>query len=153
MSTALKGKVALVTGSTSGIGLGIALAFAEQGARVMLNGFGDVDAALTAVRQHDPGARHHGADMAKPADIEDMVKSCEREFGRVDVLVNNAGIQHVAPVHELSTPSAAARASTCFCTSGVSTQPGHTALTVTPVVAFSSAATFVSPTTPCLAAT
>ncbi len=100
MSTAVKGRVALVTGSTSGIGLGIALALAEQGARVMLNGFGDVDGALAAVRKHDAGARHHAADMSKPAEIEDMVRSCEREFGRLDVLVNNAGIQHVAPVHE-----------------------------------------------------
>jgi 3-hydroxybutyrate dehydrogenase len=100
MSTPVKGKVALVTGSTSGIGLGIALALAEQGAKVMLNGFGDVDGALSAVRRHDPGARHHGADMGKPAEIEDMVRSCEREFGRLDILVNNAGIQHVAPVHE-----------------------------------------------------
>jgi len=100
MSTAVKGKVALVTGSTSGIGLGIALALAEEGAKVMLNGFGDVEGALAAVRKHDPSARHHGADMSKPAEIEDMVKSCQREFGGLDILVNNAGIQHVAPVHE-----------------------------------------------------
>ncbi|MBL8315442.1 MAG: 3-hydroxybutyrate dehydrogenase [Rubrivivax sp.] len=100
MSTAVKGKVALVTGSTSGIGLGIALALAEQGAKVMLNGFGDVEGALAAVHKHDAGARHHGADMSKLGEIEDMVKSCEREFGGVDILVNNAGIQHVAPVHE-----------------------------------------------------
>ena len=100
MSTTVKGKVALVTGSTSGIGLGVALAMAEQGAKVMLNGFGDVEGALAAVRKHDPSARHHGADMSKPGEIEDMIKSCELEFGRVDILVNNAGIQHVAPVHE-----------------------------------------------------
>ena len=100
MSTGVQGKVALVTGSTSGIGLGIAVAMAEAGARVMLNGFGDVEGALAAVRKHDAGARHHGADMSKPAEIEDMVRTCEREFGRVDILVNNAGIQHVAPVHE-----------------------------------------------------
>jgi len=100
MTKGIQGKVALVTGSTSGIGLGIALALAEQGAKVMLNGFGDVEGALAAVRQHDPGARHHGADMSKPGEIEDMVKACEREFGRLDILVNNAGIQHVAPVHE-----------------------------------------------------
>ncbi len=100
MATAVQGKVALVTGSTSGIGLGIAVALAEQGARVMLNGFGDVEAALGAVRKHDAGARHHGADMNKPAEIEDMVRVCERDFGRVDILVNNAGIQHTAPVQD-----------------------------------------------------
>jgi 3-hydroxybutyrate dehydrogenase len=100
MSNAVQGKVALVTGSTSGIGLGIALALAEQGAHVMLNGFGDVEGALAEVRKHDPKARHHGADMSKPAEIEDMIKTCEREFGALDILVNNAGIQFVAPVHE-----------------------------------------------------
>jgi 3-hydroxybutyrate dehydrogenase len=98
MSQALQGKVALVTGSTSGIGLGIALALAEQGARVMLNGFGDVEGALQAVRRLDKQARHHGADMGKPAEIEDMVRACERDFGRLDILVNNAGIQHVASI-------------------------------------------------------
>ena len=98
MPSALQGKVALVTGSTSGIGLGIALAFAQEGARVMLNGFGDVEAALADVRKFDAKARHHGADMSKPAEIEDMVKTCEREFGAVDILVNNAGIQHVAAI-------------------------------------------------------
>jgi 3-hydroxybutyrate dehydrogenase len=96
----LEGKVALVTGSTSGIGLGIARAFAREGARVMLNGFGDVAAALAEVKAFDPGARHHGADMSRPGEIEDMVKSCERDFGRLDILVNNAGIQHVALVEE-----------------------------------------------------
>jgi 3-hydroxybutyrate dehydrogenase len=64
----------------------------------MLNGFGDVAAALAQVRALDPAARHHGADMSQPAQIEDMVKSCERDFGRLDILVNNAGIQHVAPI-------------------------------------------------------
>ena len=102
MSTAVKGKVAIVTGSTSGIGLGIAVALAEQGARVMLNGFGDVEGALATVRKFDAKARHHGADMSKPAEIEDMLKSCERELGGVDILVNNAGIQHVAPVQDFA---------------------------------------------------
>jgi 3-hydroxybutyrate dehydrogenase len=96
----LTGKTALVTGSTSGIGLGIARALAQQGARVMLNGFGDVDAALAAVREFDPEVRYHGADMSKPAEIEAMVQACERELGRLDILVNNAGIQHVANVED-----------------------------------------------------
>ena len=98
--SSVQGKVALVTGSTSGIGLGIALALAEQGARLMLNGFGDTEGALAAVRKLDAGARYHGADMSKPAEVEDMVRTCEREHGRVDILVNNAGIQHVAPIHQ-----------------------------------------------------
>jgi 3-hydroxybutyrate dehydrogenase len=99
----LHGKTALVTGSTSGIGLGIAQALAAQGASVMLNGFGDVEAAKAEVAKHATGGAkvsYHGADMSKPAEIEAMVKACEAEFGAVDVLVNNAGIQHVAPVEE-----------------------------------------------------
>ena len=96
----LTGKTALVTGSTSGIGLGIALAMARQGARVMLNGFGDVDGALAEVRAFDPQALHDGADMSKPEQIEAMVQRCERELGRLDILVNNAGIQHVAPIEK-----------------------------------------------------
>jgi 3-hydroxybutyrate dehydrogenase len=99
----LTGKTALVTGSTSGIGLGIARALARQGARVMLNGFGDVDAALAAVREFDPGVRYHGADMSQPAEIEAMVRACEAELGGVDILVNNAGIQHVANVEDFPT--------------------------------------------------
>jgi 3-hydroxybutyrate dehydrogenase len=99
----LKGKTALVTGSTSGIGLGIAQALAAQGANVMLNGFGDVEAAKAEVVKHAAGGArvgYHGADMSKPGEIEAMVKACETEFGAVDVLVNNAGIQHVAPVED-----------------------------------------------------
>ena len=94
----LQGKTALVTGSTSGIGLGMALTLARHGARVMINGFGDVEAALAQVRAVDPGAVYHGADMSKPAEIEAMVAACEQQLGRCDILVNNAGIQHVAPV-------------------------------------------------------
>jgi 3-hydroxybutyrate dehydrogenase len=99
----LKGKTALVTGSTSGIGLGIAQALAAQGANVMLNGFGDVEAAKADVAGHATGGAkvgYHGADMSKPSEIEAMIKACEAEFGAVDVLVNNAGIQHVAPVED-----------------------------------------------------
>jgi 3-hydroxybutyrate dehydrogenase len=99
----LKGRTALVTGSTSGIGLGIARALAAAGADVVVNGFGDAQ-AIAAVEQElqGLGARtlYHGADMSRPAEIEDLVRRAETEFGRIDVLVNNAGIQHVAPVEE-----------------------------------------------------
>ena len=96
----LNGKTALVTGSTSGIGLGMALALARQGARVMLNGFGDIDGALAEVRRFDPRAVHDGADMSKPDQIEAMVRRCEAELGSCDILVNNAGIQHVAAIED-----------------------------------------------------
>ncbi len=99
----LKGRTALVTGSTSGIGLGIARALAAAGADVVVNGFGDAQ-AIAAVEQElqGLGARtlYHGADMSRPAEIEDLVLRAEAEFGRIDVLVNNAGIQHVAPIDE-----------------------------------------------------
>jgi len=96
----LNGKTALVTGSTSGIGLGIAKTLALHGARVMLNGFGDVQAALAEVREHDAGAVYHGADMSKPEQVLDMVRQCESQLGSCDILVNNAGIQHVANVED-----------------------------------------------------
>ena len=96
----LTGKTALVTGSTSGIGLGMAKLLAQRGANVMLNGFGDVEGALAELRGAPGRALYHGADMSQPAQIEDMVRTCEREFGAVDILVNNAGIQHVAPVED-----------------------------------------------------
>lgn len=94
----LKGKTALVTGSTSGIGLGIAHALAQQGANIMLNGFGDVDGPKAAVGRHGVKVAYHGADMSKPAEIEDMMRVAAEQFGRVDILVNNAGIQHVARI-------------------------------------------------------
>jgi len=94
----LNNKTALVTGSTSGIGLGIAKALARQGANIMLNGFGDVESAKAEVAALGVKVGYHGADMSKPADIEAMMAAAAAEFGRVDVLVNNAGIQHVAPV-------------------------------------------------------
>ncbi|WP_119154267.1 3-hydroxybutyrate dehydrogenase [Caldimonas tepidiphila] len=96
----LQGRTALVTGSTSGIGLGIAVALARQGANVVLNGFGDAQPALDAVRACGVRAEHHGADMSRPAEIEAMMAFAAAEFGGVDILVNNAGIQHVAPVEE-----------------------------------------------------
>ena len=96
----LTGKTALVTGSTSGIGLGMAKALAEQGAHIMLNGFGDTEAAIADVKTitdtHNARVAYHGADMSRPGEVEAMVRACESEFGSVDVLVNNAGIQHVA---------------------------------------------------------
>ncbi len=96
----LKGKTALVTGSTSGIGLGMALALARSGASVMLNGFGDVDGARAALAGLGGRVSYHGADMSKPAEIEAMVRACEAEFGALDILVNNAGIQHVANIED-----------------------------------------------------
>jgi 3-hydroxybutyrate dehydrogenase len=94
----LKGKTALVTGSTSGIGLGIAKALAEQGANIVLNGFGDVDGPKAEIAALGVKVAYHGADMSKPADIEAMMKFAAAEFGQVDILVNNAGIQHVARI-------------------------------------------------------
>ena len=96
----LKGKTALVTGSTSGIGLGIALALAREGANVILNGFGDVDGPKAEVAALGVKVGYHGADMSKPDDIAAMVAYADAEFGGIDVLVNNAGIQHVAPVQD-----------------------------------------------------
>ena len=100
----LKGKTALVTGSTSGIGLATARALAQDGANVMLNGFGD-KAVIEKIRagiEKDFGikARYSSADMSKPAEIADMVRATEKEFGALDVLVNNAGIQHVANIED-----------------------------------------------------
>jgi 3-hydroxybutyrate dehydrogenase len=99
-----KGKTALVTGSTSGIGLGIATALAARGANVVLNGFGDATAieALRAGLQAEHGVevRYDGADLAQQDAIEAMLSRALGEFGAVDILVNNAGIQHVAPVDE-----------------------------------------------------
>ena len=96
----LKGRTALVTGSTSGIGLGIAKALAAQGANVMLNGFGDVDGPRAEVAALGVRVGYHGADMSQPAQIEAMVRACEAELGGVDILVNNAGIQHVASLED-----------------------------------------------------
>lgn len=94
----LEGKVALVTGSTSGIGLAIAKALAAEGAKLVINGFGDPEEIARECREL--GAIHDGADMSKPAEIERMMKRCADELGGPDILVNNAGIQHVSPVED-----------------------------------------------------
>ncbi|WP_432725568.1 3-hydroxybutyrate dehydrogenase [Variovorax sp. W6] len=99
----LKGKTALVTGSTSGIGLAIAKSLAQQGANIVLNGFGDSAAPKAEVEALGVRAEYHGADMSKPEQIEDMMKFAASKFGRVDILVNNAGIQHVAKVEDFPT--------------------------------------------------
>jgi 3-hydroxybutyrate dehydrogenase len=96
----LQGKTALVTGSTSGIGLGIALCLAKAGANLILNGFGDASAVVTQVQQFGGKVGHHPADVSEPEQIADMVAYAEREFGGVDILVNNAGIQHVDVVED-----------------------------------------------------
>jgi 3-hydroxybutyrate dehydrogenase len=100
----LNGKTAVVTGSTSGIGLGIARALAKEGANVVINGFGD-QAAIEAERagiekQFAVKALYSPADMTKPAEIAEMIAAAEKTLGSVDVLVNNAGIQHVSPIEE-----------------------------------------------------
>jgi 3-hydroxybutyrate dehydrogenase len=98
----LKGKAAIVTGSTSGIGLGIATALAQDGASILLNGFGEA-AAIDRLKRdlaqkHGVKVGYSAADMSKPAQIREMVAQAEQELGAVDILVNNAGIQHVAPI-------------------------------------------------------
>lgn len=100
----LKGKAAIVTGSTSGIGLAIASTFAAHGADVMLNGFGDAD-AIEATRarlecEHGVRVRHSRADMSRPDDVRNMALQAADVFGKVDIVVNNAGIQHVAPIEQ-----------------------------------------------------
>jgi 3-hydroxybutyrate dehydrogenase len=102
--SSLQGKVALVTGSTSGIGLGIAQSLARQGASILFNGFGSADdiAKLQAETQATYGVQtaYHGADLSKVAEIEALAQFAVSTFGGVDILVNNAGIQHVAPVED-----------------------------------------------------
>jgi 3-hydroxybutyrate dehydrogenase len=103
----LKGKNAVVTGSTSGIGLGIARAFAKDGANVVINGFGpaaDIEKERSGIeKEFGVKALYSPADMTKPAEIADMITTAEKAFGSVDVLVSNAGVQHVAPIEEFPT--------------------------------------------------
>jgi 3-hydroxybutyrate dehydrogenase len=100
----LKGKNAVVTGSTSGIGLGIARALAKDGANVVINGFGDqaeIEKERTGIAEEFGGkVLYSPADMTKPAEIAAMIQMAERELGSLDIVVNNAGIQHVAPIEE-----------------------------------------------------
>ena len=100
----LKQKSAIVTGSTSGIGLGIARAFAQQGADILLNGFGDTDEVegtrAEMERRYGVKVRYSGADMSQPAQIRAMAAEAEAAFGKVDIVINNAGIQFVAPIEE-----------------------------------------------------
>ena len=101
-SRLLNGKVAIVTGSTSGIGLGVARALAEAGANVVLNGFGDAKeiekTRTTLARDTGVEVAFDGANLAKPAEVAGMVERMDRAFGQIDILANNAGIQFVAPI-------------------------------------------------------
>ncbi|MDO4705105.1 3-hydroxybutyrate dehydrogenase [Allofranklinella schreckenbergeri] len=100
----LKGKTALVTGSTSGIGLGIAKVLAARGANIVVNGFGDAAGPQQEIERagaaHGIRTAYHGADLSQPAQIEELMAFAQREFGQVDVLVNNAGIQHTATIED-----------------------------------------------------
>ena len=100
----LEGETAIVTGSTSGIGLGIARALAQRGANVVLNGFGDAGeieiVRASLAMEHEVEVTYDAADMSKPEAIGGMIEGASTHFGRVDILVNNAGIQHVAPLEE-----------------------------------------------------
>jgi 3-hydroxybutyrate dehydrogenase len=99
----LAGKVAIVTGSTSGIGLGIAAAFAMNGADIVINGFSDAEEIAKSqevLESHGIKTAYSPADMSKPEQIMGMVELARKRFGKVDILVNNAGIQHVSPIEE-----------------------------------------------------
>jgi 3-hydroxybutyrate dehydrogenase len=105
----LNGKVSLITGSTSGIGLGIARALAAAGSAVVLNGFGkpeEIHATQATIKsEFGVPVVYSPADVSKPASIEEMINTVLAEFGGIDILVNNAGIQHVAPLQEFPSPN------------------------------------------------
>jgi len=96
----LDGKTALITGSTSGIGLGIARSLARRGANIVLNGFGDVEGSIEQIAALGVKVGYHGADMSKKDDIAQLIDYVQSEFGGTDILVNNAGIQHVARIKD-----------------------------------------------------
>ncbi len=101
----LKGKTAIITGSTSGIGLGLAQSFADEGVNIVINGFGEADEIeqnRAAIESKGVKCVYNGADMTKPNEIVAMVEGAQEEFGSVDILINNAGIQHVAPIEEFT---------------------------------------------------
>lgn len=103
MSENIKGKTVIITGSTSGIGLGLAQGFAKGGANIVINGFGDkdeIEKERKNLESHGIKCIYHGADMTKPDEIEDLINTAQKEFGSVDILINNAGIQHVSPIEE-----------------------------------------------------
>ncbi len=100
----LQGQVAIVTGSTSGIGHAMADALAAQGVNIVLNGLGEMNAIertrAELAEKHGVEVLYNGADMTKPDQIADMVKAAKAEFGELDILINNAGVQHVAPIED-----------------------------------------------------
>lgn len=100
ITSELNGKIALVTGSTSGIGLAIATEFAKNGMNVMLNGFGDFEAACAQVSRFGTKVSYCNADLTKPEEVKNLFEAIEKEFGGLDILVNNAGIQHVSSIED-----------------------------------------------------
>lgn len=103
MTGTLKGKTAVITGSTSGIGLGLAHGLADAGVNLVINGFGkdaEIEAERNALESKGIQCLYHGADMTKPEDIKDLIHTAEKKFGGIDILINNAGIQHVSKIED-----------------------------------------------------
>jgi 3-hydroxybutyrate dehydrogenase len=102
-SPSLKNKTAIITGSTSGIGLGLAQGLADAGANIVINGFGDkheIEKERIGLEAKGIQCIYHGADMTKPEEIRDMIETAHKTFGSIDILINNAGIQHVAKIED-----------------------------------------------------
>ena len=103
MTGTLKGKTAVITGSTSGIGLGLAHGLADAGVNLVINGFGkdaEIEAERSALESKGIQCLYHGADMTKPEEIKDLIDSAQKKFGGIDILINNAGIQHVSKIED-----------------------------------------------------